>query len=158
MNRHFYEFWGHVFTHIAQGQKQLEDMNAWMRQGFSGAQELNELFRHCYGLKPGKTDSTQDSKVWQDAVNDFQQALSQLAAQWGWVSQSEHQKALDHIKALETQVREQQANIRELRDLLDQEGLGHSELFQHLKGALKEQSDQFHALMESIHGTIKDKT
>lgn len=157
MNRQFYEFWGNFFTHVAQGQKQLENMTAWMQSAFAGASDLNELFRRCYGLAPPKADDPQDSRIWQNAVKDFQQALAQQATQWGWVSQTEHQKALDKCSTLEKQVQQQQDTIKELRDLLDQ-GLGHTKLFQHLKCALKEQSNQFHALMESIHDAYKDKS
>jgi len=158
MNSKFYEFWGNFFTTVAQGQKQLEDMTAWMKQGFTGAGDLNELFRRCYGLTPSTADGTQDSQRWLSAVSDFQQSLAQLAAQWGWVSQTEHQKVLDKCSALETQVQRQQETIKKLRDMLDPECNGHSELFQHLQGALREQGDQFHALMQSIHDAYEDES
>ena len=32
MNSQFYEFWGNFLTHVAQGQKQVEEMTAWMKQ------------------------------------------------------------------------------------------------------------------------------
>ena len=157
MNRQFYEFWGNFFTNVAQGQKQLEDMTTWMQQGFAGVSDLNELFRRCYGLKSSQADTAQESQVWQKSIADFQQAFAELAAQWGWVTQAEHQQILDKCAALEEQVKQQQATIQELRDLMAEEGLGHTELFQHLKHSLKEQSDQFHALMESFRDAYKDK-
>jgi len=158
MNRQFYEFWGSFFTNVAQGQKQLEDMTAWMKQGFSGASDLGELFRRCYGLEQPKADGVQNSQIWQKSIADFQQAFSQLAAQWGWVTQTEHQQVLEKCAALEEKINQQQTTINGLRDLLTQEGLGSTELFQHLTSSLKEQSDQFHALMESINSAYKDKS
>lgn len=157
-NRQFFEFWGNFFTTMAQGQKQLEDMTAWMEQGFSTANEMSELFRRCYGLGPAKSDASREDKAWQNAVQDFQQSLTQMAAQWGWVSQSEHQKALDKCAALEKKIIQLQRTIKDLQDLLDREGSGHAKLFQHLKDAMEEQSDQFHTLMESIHIAYKDKS
>lgn len=157
-NRQFFEFWGNFFTTMAQGQKQLEDMTAWMEQGFSTANEMSELFRRCYGLDPAKSDPPREDKAWQNAVQDFQQALTQLATQWGWVSQPEHQKALDKCAALEEKILQQQDTVKELQDLLDLEGAGHTKLLQHMKDAMEEQSDQFHTLMESIHGVYKDKS
>jgi len=158
IDRHFFEFWGKFFTNVANGQKQLEDMTAWMGQGFSTANEMNRLFRRCYGLAPAKSDTPREEQAWQNAVQDFQQALNQLATQWGWVSQSEHRKALDKCLALEKKIQHQQDTIKELQDLLDQEGLGHAKLFQHLKDAMKEQGDQFQTLMESMHHAYKDKS
>lgn len=158
MNRQFYEFCGNFFTNVAQGQKQLEDMTAWMKQGFAGGSDLSELFRRCYGLEQPKADGVQNSQIWQKSIADFQQAFTQLAAQWGWVTQTEHQQVLDKCAALEEKSKQQQTTINGLRDLLTQEGLGHTELFQHLNNSLKEQSDQFHALMESINSAYKDKS
>jgi uncharacterized coiled-coil protein SlyX len=157
MNRQFYEFWGTFFTQVARGQKQIEDLNAWVRQGLNGPKELSELFRHCYGLKPSENGSAEALQIWQKAIDDFQQSFDQLAEQWGWVSRSKHQKVLDRCKDLEKQVRHQQQTIEDLRELLYEKGLGHSELFQHLNRGLKEQSDQFHALMESINKALTEK-
>lgn len=157
MNRQFYEFWANFFTQVAHGQKQIEDMNALMQQGFISTKELNELFQRCYGLKPPGTENSEASQVWQKALEDFQQNFDELAEQWGWVSRSKHREVLDRCNDLEKQVRQQQEMIEGLRTLLHEKGLGHSELFQHINKSLKEQSEQFHALMKSINEAYKEK-
>ena len=123
MNSQFYEFWGNFLTHVAQGQKQIEDMSVWMKQGFAGADDLAALFRRCYGLDA--PDSVQDKQAWQEAVAEFQNTFAQFAAQWGWVPQAEHQQVLEKCAALEKQVQAQQNTIQQLRGLLAQKGLGH---------------------------------
>lgn len=158
MNSQFYEFWGNFLTHVAQGQKQVEEMTAWMKQGYTGADDLATLFRRAYGLNVPDTGSAQDPQAWQDAVAEFQKGFTQFAAQWGWVTHDEHQQVLEKCAALEKQVQAQQATLRQLRDLLAKKGLGHSELLQHMQGSLKDQSDQFQALMESILSAFKDKS
>ena len=65
---------------------------------------------------------------------------------------------LDKYAALEKKVQQQEVTITQLRDLLNQKGLGHTELFQHFKGALEDQNSQFQALMESISKAGKDKS
>ena len=157
MNRQFYEFWASYFTQVAQGQKQIEDMNALMQQGLTSTKELNELFQRCYGLKLPDPENSEASQTWQNAMDDFQQNFEQLAEQWGWVSHRKHQEVLDRCNDLEKQVRQQQEMIEDLRALLHEEGLGHSELFQHINKSLKEQSDQFNALMKSINEAYKEK-
>jgi len=158
MNRHFYEFWGTFFTNVAQGQKQLEEMTGWLQKGFAGANELNELFRRCYGLPSPKADDKQSAQMWRNAFDDFQHTLAQLAKQWGWVPQTEYQKVQGRCKSLEKQVQQQQTTIEELRALMEEKGLGYNELFQHLNRSIKEQSDQFHALMENIHEAYIEKS
>ena len=111
MNRQFYEFWGSYFTNVAQGQKQLEDMSAWMKQGFTGKDDITALFRRCYGLNASQPDGALDLQNWQKATADFQQTFTQLAEQWGWVTQTEHQTMVDKCAALEKKVEQQQATI-----------------------------------------------
>jgi hypothetical protein len=157
MNRQFYEFWGNYFTNVAHGQKQLEDMSTWMKQGFSGTDDLAALFRRCYGLNAPGSGGALDAQSWQKAITDFQQTFTQLAEQWGWVTQAEHRKMVDKCAALEKKVEQQQATITQLRNLLNQEGRGHAELFELFKGTFEEQNNQFHALMESLGKVGKDK-
>jgi len=158
MNRQFYEFWGNYFTNVAQGQKQLEDMSAWMKHGFTGTDDITALFRRCYGLNAPEAGGALDAQTWQKAIADFQQTFSQFAEQCGWVTQTEHKKILDECATLEKKVEQQQVTITQLRGLLNEEGRGHAELFELFKGTFDEQSNQFNALMESIGKVGKDKT
>jgi uncharacterized protein YdiU (UPF0061 family) len=158
MNRQFYEFWASFFTNASQGQKQIDDASALMKQGFDGWSDLTALFMRSYGLKPPQSENYQASPAWQKAIADFQDSFSQFAAQWGWISQSEHQKVLEKCGELEKKVEAQQATITQLRGLLAQEGLGYTELIEHLKGSFKDQSEQFQAIMENIGKLGKDKS
>lgn len=157
MNRQFYEFWGNYFTNVAHGQKQLEDMSAWMKHGFTGTDDITALFRRCYGLNAPESGGALEVQTWQKAIADFQQTFTQFAKQCGWVTQDEHQKIVDKCAALEKEVEQQQATISQLRTLLNQEGRGHAELFELFKGSFEEQSNQFNALMGNISKVGKDK-
>lgn len=158
MDRQFFEFWGSYFTTVAKGQKQIEEISTWMNKGFSTADDLTRLFRRCYGLDEPKENGTFDSQKWQKAITEFQEALTQTANVWGWVTKAEHQQVVDRCAELEEKIRQQQSTISQLRDLLGQEGLGHAELFQHFKNVYEDQSKQFHELMKSINETVSDKS
>lgn len=155
MDRQFYEFWGNFLINVAKGQKQMEDMTAWMRQGYAEKNDLASLLRSCYNVSPTPDKTAQDSQGWQKAILDFDNAFNQFAKQFGWVAQSEHQKLIEKCDILEKKVQEQEATINRLRNLLAQKGLGHTELFEHLKDSIKEQTEQFNAFMETIGGTAK---
>lgn len=133
-------------------------MSAWMKHGFTGPDDLTALFRRCYGLNAAEPGGALDLQTWQKAIADFQQTFTQLAEQWGWVTQTEHQKILDKCAALEKKVEQQQATITQLRTLLNQEGRGHAELFEIFKGTFEEQSNQFNTLIENISKVGKVKT
>ena len=142
MNSQFLEFWGKFLINVAQGQKQLDEMSTWMKKGYADADDLAALFRRCYGLNAPDAASAQNPHAWQEAIADFHDTFAQFAAQWGWVTQAEHQQLSDKCAALENEVQAQQATIRQLRDLLAQKGLGYNELLQHMQGSFKDQSDQ----------------
>jgi len=57
MDRQFLEFWGNFLLNAANGQKQLEDMTHWMKKGFSGFDELTDMFQRFYGLDGLPPDS-----------------------------------------------------------------------------------------------------
>lgn len=156
MDRQFYEFWGKFMINVAKGQKQMEEMTAWMQQGYADKDDLATLLRSCYDVSPTQDKTAQDSQSWQKAISDFNNAFNKFAKQFGWVAQSEHGKLLEKCDILEKKVQEQQDTINRLRDLLTQKGLGHTELFEHLKDSFKEQTEQFNAFMETIGGAAKE--
>ncbi len=155
MDRHFYEFLGRYFTSVAEGQKQFEEIAGWMNSGFQGTDEITSLFRRCYGLEERKTKDPLDLKKWQKAVADFQENFAETAKSWGWVPQVEHRKVLERCAELEQENLQQKATINQLRDLLNQEGLGYTELLQHFQGVFEAQTDQFQKLMKSINDAAK---
>jgi hypothetical protein len=157
MNWQFYDFWGNFLLQVAKGQKQVDDMANWMRQGFDALNDMGALFRNSYGLPDASSDAGITSSDWQQAVYSFQKSLDHFAGQWGWVSQAEYQKSRKECENLRTKVESQKETIEQLRDLLAQKGMGHAELFKHVQDSLNEQSHQFHELMRSIGGTDKEK-
>ena len=150
MNREFYEFWGKYFTAAAQGQKQLDDMTSWMEKGFGQTDEMSKLFRRCYGLAETGAGNSDNLQQWQKAMADFGKNFSQTATAWGWVTQAEHEKVKKRCTELEKEVEQQKETISRLRDLLNQEGSGHKELAQHLKGVFEKQNEQFHKLIKTM--------
>lgn len=155
MNRQFFEFWGQYFTQVAEGQKRFEEISEWMNSGLQGKDELTRLFRRCYGLKEAEAEDPMHLKEWQNAISDFHENFARTAQAWGWISQAEHKKLKDKCAELEKENQQQKVTINQLRDLLNQEGLGHTELLQHFQGVFKTQSDQFQKLLKTINEAAK---
>jgi dTDP-4-amino-4,6-dideoxygalactose transaminase len=86
MDRQFLEFWGNYLLAAAKGQKQLEDLNRWIRRGCSGFEELTAMFKKYYGLQdPRRKDSAAD-QAWQNAAAEQEktiQILRKLLAEEG---------------------------------------------------------------------------
>ena len=64
MDSQFLEFWGNYLLAAASGQKQLEDLNRWISQGFSGCDELTAMFNKFYGLEHPCNNDSDSTKAW----------------------------------------------------------------------------------------------
>jgi hypothetical protein len=76
MDRQFLEFWGNYLLAAARGQKQLEDLNQWIRQGFSGFEELTAMFKKFYGLENPRMQDSDSTRAWQNAAADFRNSFN----------------------------------------------------------------------------------
>ena len=75
MDRQFLEFWGNYLLAAAKGQKQLEDLNQWLNQGFSGFEELTAMFKKFYGLEHTPQKNSDSTKAWENAVAGFRNSF-----------------------------------------------------------------------------------
>ena len=160
MSKHFYEFWGNYYLNLARGQQQMDNLTTLMKQWGRGVSDLSMLFQRFYGLAAptGAESKSVSQPSWQNAMADFQRSLNAFAALWGWVPQAEHQRVVRERDTLTQKVQDQEAVIRQLRDLLVQEGQGHTMLIDHWKRSFEEQNAQFQSLMESIGSSFtKDR-
>jgi hypothetical protein len=157
MNKDFYEFWGNFLLNLARGHQQMENLSALMKQGVAEMNDLAKGFSDTYGrYAPAGAGDDSAAVAWQKAMADFQRSLSPFAALWGWVPQAEHERVVRDRDELQKKVKDQEDVIKQLRDLLNQEGRGHLMLVDHWKRSLKEQNDQFQALMKSIRNSIDE--
>jgi hypothetical protein len=155
MDRHFLEFWGNYLTNAAKGQKQLEDMAAWMGQGLRGFEYLTTLFRQSYGLDELETDSPEYLKTWKKAEQDFRTAYKDYLSFFGVVSKEEHLALVKKCEELEQEVAAREETIAHLRSLLTQKMLDQGDLFQGFQEVAKEQAVQFQELMTSLGKSFK---
>lgn len=160
MSKHFYEFWGNYYLNLARGQQQMDNLAILMKQWGRGMSDITALFGRCYGLKPHTTAliESMSQQSWQKAMADFQRSWNPFAALWGWVPQTEYQRVVRERDTLKQKIQDQDAVIRQLRDLLNEEGRGHTMLIDHWKRSFEEQNAQFQSLMESIGSSFaKDR-
>ena len=149
MDKHFLEFWGNFFLNAARGQKQLEEMAEWMQQGFTGFENLSEMFRKCYGLDEKIPD---DSSTQEKAQADFQKSFNDYLSLFGVVPKEEHLALVKKYQELRQRVAAQEETIGHLRMLLEEKGFDQSKVISGLQKLMLEQSEQFRKLMESFSG------
>ena len=155
MDRHFLEFWGNYLTNAAKGQKQLEDMAAWMGQGLRGFEYLTTLFRQCYGLDELEVDSPEYLKTWKKAEQDFRMAFKDYLSFFGVVPREEHLALVKKCEELEQEVAAREETIKHLRLLLSQKMVDQGEAFKGFQDVAKEQAAQFQELMNSFGKAFK---
>ena len=150
MDRQFLEFWGNYLLSVAKGQKQLEDMNQWIRQGFSGFQELTAMSNKFYGLEHPTAKDADSSKAWQNAAADFRKSFDAYLDLMGVVSKEKYRRLEKKYATLQERVNEQDETIKVLRKLLTEEGTYQGETVKVFQDLVNKQSEAFETLMRNL--------
>jgi hypothetical protein len=150
MDRQFLEFWGNLLLQTARGQKQLEDVRDWWRQGLNGFQELNILLGKVYGLEPPKPGAQEEEKVWEEAIRSFQKSFQDYVALFGYVPRPDYDRLSDQYQALQEKSERQEETIRHLQSLLVAQTLDPEGLAQSFQDLIQKQTGQFQQLMSEM--------
>ena len=84
MDKNFLEIWADMFTKAAQSQKAMDSFTTWMRQGFTGIEEMTALFQKTCGMdlnpkQKGQEYSGQEYlEFWEKARGRVQKVLCRL--------------------------------------------------------------------------------
>ena len=153
MDSQFLEFWGKCFLNAAKGQKALEDMAAWMRQGFTGFEEMTALFQKTYGLDQVAKESPDYFEMWKKAQEDFKNCFTDYLTLFGCVPRDEHMGLVKKYEELKEKVASQEETIKHLQMLLSQAKT--EEVAGQLKNLVQKQAEQFQKIMESFGESFK---
>jgi phage I-like protein len=157
MDRQFLEFWGNYLLAAAKGQKQLEDMNQWLNQGFSGFEELTAMFKKFYGLERSPEENSDSAKAWENAAAGFRNSFNAYLDLMGVVPQDKYQALEQKYAALQKKVADQEETIKILRSLLTEEGTYQGETVKVLQNLVNTQTDAFETLMKNMTAVAKDE-
>ena len=157
MDRQFLEFWGHYLLAAARGQKQLEDLNEWLRQGFSGFEELTAMFKKFYGLEPTSDENSESAKACEKAAAGFRNSFNAYLELMGVVSQDKYRALEQECGTLQKKVADQEETIKVLRSLLAEEGTYQGETVKVLQNLVNKQTSAFETFMKSLTAVTKDK-
>ena len=157
MDRQFLEFWGNYLLAAAKGQKQLEELNQWIRQGFSGFDDLTAMFKKFYGLERPPKENSDSAKAWENAADGFRNSFNAYLDLMGVVPRDKYEALEQNCAALQKKVADQEETIKVLRSLLAQEGTYQGETTKVLQDLVNKQGDAFEKLMKSIASPAKDE-
>jgi hypothetical protein len=157
MDRHFLEFWGQYLLAAAKGQKQLEDLNQWICQGFSGFEELTAMFKKFYGLEHPPQKNSDSAKAWENAAAGFRNSFNAYLDLMGAVPRDQYQALERKCAALQKKVADQEETINILRSLLTEEGTYQGETVKVFQDLVNKQSDAFETLMKNLTADTKDE-
>jgi predicted nucleic acid-binding Zn-ribbon protein len=157
MDSQFLEFWGNYLLAAAKGQKQLEDLNQWIRQGFSGFEELTAMLKKFYGIELPQKNDADSTKAWQNAAADFQNSLDSYLTLMGLIPQEKYRALEQKYAALQNKVAELEDTIKVLRNLLAEKGTYQGETTKVFQDLVNRQAEAFETLMQSISAADKDE-
>ena len=157
MDRQFLEFWGNYLLAAAKGQKQLEDLNQWICQGFRGVEELTAMFGKFYGLERPPEEDPDSGAAWKNAAADFRKSFDAYLNLMGVVPRDEYQALEKKYAALQKKVDEQKDTINNLRELLAEKGTYQGETAKVFQNLVKKQGDAFEKLMNNLATGAEDE-
>lgn len=158
MDTHFLEFLGNFLIQTARGQRQLEDMTGWIREGFKGPPDLTAMFQQFYGLDRLNKDSADFPKIQQKASEDFQKSLKDYLSLLALVPRDEYLALVEKYEALKEKAAAQEETIKHLRTLLAAKVSDPGNVVKSFQEMMKEQSEQFQKLMERFGNPFDKKS
>ena len=156
MDRQFLEFWGNYLLAAAKGQQQLEDLNQWICQGFSGFEELSAMFKKFYGLEHPPEETSDSAKAWENAVAGFRDSFNAYLDLMGVVPRDKFLALEQKCTTLQNKVADQEETIKILRSLLTEEGTYQGETVKVFQDLVNKQSDAFEKLMRKMAADSKE--
>jgi len=151
----FLEFWGNYLIAVARGQKQLEDLPRWIRQGFQGLEDLTVTFKNCYGLEQLQSNTPAFTEAWKKATADFRKSFKETLGLFGWIPEEEHRELAEENQRLRQEIAQQETAIRRMRLLLDEKGLDQTKTLEVFQDLIKKQSDEFQKLITNLTGSAE---
>lgn len=158
VDRHFLELWGNLLIQTAQGQKQLQDLSQWVNQGLQGFNELTAWLGKFYGLEPLADEAPTNLTNWEKASGEFQKALKEYFALFGFVPWQEYDRVHQELEVLKDKARQQEDLIHQLQTLLTAQAIEPAEMARGFQDLVMKQSEQFQDLLKGFGVVGKKRT
>ena len=150
MDKQFLEFWGKYLLAAAKGQKQMEELNHWIRQGFKGFDDWTAEFKKFYGFEHSGKEATEALKGWENGLTEFRNYFKAYLNLMAMVPKDEYQALEKKYAELQKKVAEQENTIDVLRRLLAEEGTYQGETVKVFQDLVNKQADAFENLIRNL--------
>ncbi|MDZ7761146.1 MAG: hypothetical protein U5L00_12965 [Desulfovermiculus sp.] len=178
MDKQFLEFWGQIFLAAAKNQKifddvmscfapegqknkqQSQDMEQWLKTWMSGYQAWQSFLSTMYGVDPYAQQQSHASQQWgaQELSALVTQNWKEMISLMGAVPRQDYDDLRQENQELKKRLEIQEERIQQLQDILQQKGLfDFQQMTESLQDVLKNQSDQFQELMQTIQASWKNE-
>ncbi len=150
MDNNFLEWWGNFLLSVARGQRQMDDMDRWLSQGFQGFPDLTAMMKQAYGVADDTRKEADAMAQWQKANEQFLKSYAEFLDGMGVVPKTDHLRLVKKYEALKEKAAEQEETIRHLRMLADEKAPDEEEqeaAVQSFQEILQRQTEQFQELM-----------
>lgn len=141
----------------ARGQQQLEDLNKWINQGFSGFKELSALFEKYYGIETPRHKNHESDDAWQSTAACVRDSYEAYLNMIGAVPKEKCRQLEQKLSDLEKKVAERDETITILRNLLAEKGTYQGETVKALQDLVNKQAGAFESFMKSIAEAGKEE-
>ncbi len=156
MDKQFLEFWGNYLLAVAKGQRQLDELNQWIREGFSGFDDWTAKFKKWYGFEQPGREATDALKAWEHTAAEFRNFFKAYLDLIAMVPKDEYQALEKKYAELQDKVAEQENTINVLRRLLAEEGTYQGETVKVFQDLVNKQANAFENFMKNLSAAADD--
>jgi hypothetical protein len=157
VDRRFLEFWGNALLNAAKGQEQVENLNHLVRVGFKSFEEQLSLFQKLYDLDKKPDPPAPYAEMWAKAASDFTKSYQEFLGFMGVVPREDYEALSREHEALKNKFAALEENLRHGRAKSGGKEIDPSEVVKGFEGLMKEQAQQFQALMEFYGKLYEEK-
>ncbi|MBF0210612.1 MAG: hypothetical protein HQK68_06975 [Desulfamplus sp.] len=164
----------------------LMNMDSMMKMDFMNLKEMSQIFRQVYGLplddsnannsesnsSKGALSLGANTPLLNESFEAFQSSFARYITLWGLIPKRSYdeikqnyeslQKSHSSLKRDYDSLRQksdmQEELISQLRDILNEKGMGHIELFQHIQNLTRKQTGEFHNLIQNMQNLFKPES
>jgi chromosome segregation ATPase len=144
MDEKILEFWGNLFLNMAQGKHQMDNLSAWMKDGF---EELSAMYEKMNDLYKLSDQGEEYKKTAQKLTREFQNSLKDYLSMMGIVSKDEFLTLVEKYEKLKQKCADQEETIRHLRMLLNAKETDQNNVMDEMQDIARNQSEFFKKMM-----------
>jgi hypothetical protein len=150
MDKNFLEFWGNFMLSAAKGQKQMEDMSKWMNSGFTGTNQISEMFCKAYGLTPSTPNKKEQMHFPKETVKEFYKSFEMFLSLFDLIPKKKYLELEKKYEELKKEMKDREETADQFKIFMDGKKDQQKSTLNALNDIIVQQTSHFQKMMSEF--------